>query len=92
MTGSDIMKSVIGSSVAVAVALGVAAFAQTGSGQEPSPLAELSRRPTSTMTNPYRLVENWPTLRPGMEWGAAIGLIPDGTGGTWMMFRSEPLT
>ena len=60
------------------------------SAQEPSPLFELSRRPTSTMSNPYRLIENWPTLRPGMEWGAAIGLIPDGTGGTWMMFRSEP--
>ena len=60
------------------------------SAQEPSPLFELSRRPTSTMSNPYRMIENWPTLRPGMEWGAAIGLIPDGTGGTWMMFRSEP--
>ena len=58
--------------------------------QEPTTLQRLSRRPTSTMTNPYRLIENWPTLRPGMEWGAAIGLIPDDTGGTWMMFRSEP--
>ena len=59
-------------------------------GQEPSALQQLSRRATSTMTNPYRMLENWPTLRPGQEWGAAIGLIPDGTGGTWMMFRSEP--
>ena len=57
---------------------------------DPAVLLELSRRPTSTMTNPYQLVENWPTLKPGMEWGAAIGIIPDGTGGTWMMFRSEP--
>ena len=51
---------------------------------------ELSLRPTSTMDNPYELVENWPTLLPGQEWGAAIGLIPDDTGGLWMMFRSEP--
>ena len=36
---------------------------------------ELSLRPTSTMDNPYELVENWPTLLPGQEWGAAIGLI-----------------
>lgn len=51
---------------------------------------ELSLRPTSTMPNPYGLTENWPTLLPGQEWGAAIGLIPDDTGGLWMMFRSEP--
>lgn len=50
----------------------------------------LSRRPSSTMDNPYELIENWPTLLPGQEWGAAIGLIPDDTGGLWMMFRSEP--
>jgi len=51
---------------------------------------QLSRRPTSTMENPYELVENWPTLLPGQEWGAAIGLLPDDTGGLWMLFRSEP--
>ena len=60
----------------------------------PSPfikqLQELSRRPTSTMANPYRMLEKWPMLNPGMKWGAAIGLIPDGKGGVWMMFRSEP--
>lgn len=60
------------------------------SGGEGSALAELSSRATSTMSNPYRLLENWPTLEPGMSWGAAIGIIPDDTGGTWMMFRSEP--
>ena len=60
------------------------------SGQDPSVLQQLSRRATSTMSNPYQLIENWPTLKSGMEWGAAIGLIPDGNGGTWMMFRSEP--
>ncbi len=45
---------------------------------------------TSTQANPYRMVENWPTLGPGMKWGAAIGLIPDGSGGVWLHFRSEP--
>jgi hypothetical protein len=38
----------------------------------------------SAMSNPYRLVTNWPMLAPGMAWGAAIGLIPDGAGGVWM--------
>jgi hypothetical protein len=42
------------------------------------------------MSNPYRMLENWPRLRPGMKWGAAIGIIPDGKGGTWLHFRSEP--
>ena len=51
---------------------------------------QLSRRTTSTMDNPFELVEDWPTLLPGQEWGAAIGLLPDDTGGLWMLFRSEP--
>ena len=68
----------------------VLAIPGASSAQELSALEQLSRRTESTMTNPYRMIENWPTLNPGMEWGAAIGLIPDGTGGTWMMFRSEP--
>ncbi len=42
------------------------------------------------IANPYRMVENWPTLNPGMKWGAAINFIPDTEGGTWMLFRSEP--
>ena len=63
---------------------------QGGGGQTPTVLQQLSRRSTSTMENPYRMLEDWPTLRPGMEWGAAIGLIPDDTGGLWMLFRSDP--
>ncbi|MEE2636686.1 MAG: hypothetical protein VYE68_05560 [Acidobacteriota bacterium] len=85
MTRTTMMRSAAGLGLAAVVAL-----PGTATAQEPSVLQQLSRRPTSTMTNPYRLIENWPTLNPGMEWGAAIGLIPDGTGGTWMMFRSEP--
>ena len=43
----------------------------------------------STMTNPYRMIEKWPTLGT-VKPGAAIGIIPDGTGGTWLHHRSEP--
>ena len=85
MSKAAAMKLAASAALAAVLGVGIASSAQ-----EPSPLFELSRRPTSTMSNPYRLIENWPTLRPGMEWGAAIGLIPDGTGGTWMMFRSDP--
>jgi hypothetical protein len=44
----------------------------------------------SLMSNPYRMLEKWPALNPGMRWGAAINFIPDNAGGTWMLFRSEP--
>ena len=67
-----------------------AASAQSSAAAELLKNKELSRRSGSTMDNPYELIENWPTLLPGQEWGAAIGLIPDDTGGLWMMFRSEP--
>jgi sugar lactone lactonase YvrE len=75
-----------GVAAAMAAASAIAQVRETTS----QSLRQLSSRAQSTMSNPYRLVENWPTLRPGMSWGAAIGLIPDNTGGTWMLFRSEP--
>ncbi len=43
----------------------------------------------SAMTSPYTMTTNWPrlgTIKPG----AAIGIIPDGKGGTWLHHRSEP--
>ena len=46
-------------------------------------------RLTSTMTNPYRMLPNWPHLgdiRPG----AAIGILPDESGGVWLQHRSVP--
>jgi len=46
-------------------------------------------RLTSTMSNPYRMLTNWPhlgTIKPG----AAIGIVPDGTGGVWLQHRSVP--
>jgi hypothetical protein len=42
------------------------------------------------MSNPFRLIENWPTLNPGMRWGAAINFLPDDKGGTWALLRTEP--
>ena len=42
------------------------------------------------MSNPYRMIENWPTLNPGMKWGAAINFLPDNKGGTWALLRTEP--
>ena len=42
---------------------------------------------TSTMANPYRVMPSWPRLGE-IKPGAAIGLLPDGTGGVWMQHRS----
>ena len=41
------------------------------------------------MANPYRVTPNWPRLG-DIKPGAAIGIIPDGKGGTWLHHRSEP--
>jgi len=41
------------------------------------------------MTNPYRMLEQWP--HPGdIKSGAAIGIVPDGKGGVWLQHRSAP--
>jgi len=53
-------------------------------GQQPPPPSW-----PSAMANPYRMVEKWPTFGP-IRSGAAIGIIPDGKGGTWLHHRSEP--
>lgn len=45
---------------------------------------------TNAMHNPYRLVEGWGELPAGTLWGAAIGIIPDARGGTWLHHRSDP--
>ena len=91
MLRSSIHRYAVGSCLAALLAVGVPLAAQVG---EPTAEADkaaiLSRRPTSTMANPYRLIEDWPTIPADQEWGAAIGLIPDDTGGLWMLFRSDP--
>ena len=45
---------------------------------------------SNTMHNPYRMLDGWATLPDGVVWGAVIGIIPDGEGGTWVHHRSEP--
>jgi DNA-binding beta-propeller fold protein YncE len=75
---------------AAALVIGAAVVAQPAANPPPTPLEQLAQRGSSTMSNPYQLVERWPTLPDGMTWGAAIGIIPDNKGGAWMMFRSEP--
>ena len=97
MSRFSVVRSGICGVLAVTLGMTVPLSAQIGAGvlseerqAEIQKMSELSRRPTSTMPNPYRMLENWPTLPAGMEWGAAIGIIPDDTGGTWMLFRSEP--
>ena len=81
----------LGAATVAGLALVMTVDAQIGgNAQPPTALEQLARRTTSTMSNPYRIVENWPTLPEGVTWGAAIGIIPDNEGGTWMLFRSEP--
>ena len=58
--------------------------ARGGRGPAPRP-----PEPPSAMVNPYRITENWP-LFGDIRSGAAIGIIPDGKGGTWLHHRSEP--
>jgi DNA-binding beta-propeller fold protein YncE len=44
---------------------------------------------TSAMASPLKVTPNWPQLG-DIKPGAAIGIIPDGKGGTWLHHRSEP--
>src|SRR5216683_3394564 len=62
-------------------------FARVAAGQGggAAPAAEVP----SAMANPYQMLENWPHLG-DIKPGAAIGIIPDGRGGTWLHHRSEP--
>src|SRR5262245_29970011 len=72
-------------------AIPAAAPAQSQQRTFPAPGQARGGYPTwaSTMAAPYQMTPNWPrlgTIKPG----AAIGIIPDGKGGTWLHHRSEP--
>jgi sugar lactone lactonase YvrE len=44
----------------------------------------------NAMSNPFRMVENWPTMPPDLKWGAVIGIVPTGDGGAWIHQRADP--
>lgn len=70
--------------VMTACALSGRPYAQAGRGSEPANGPAV----TSIMTNPYRMVENWPHVG-NLKLGAAIGIIPDGKGGIWLQHRQN---
>src|SRR5688572_17897872 len=51
----------------------------TGSGQGGGARQEPGQ---NLMSNPFRMIKNWPALNPGMKWGPAINFLPDQKGGT----------
>jgi hypothetical protein len=71
---------------AIAAAPTAAQQAQGGRGGAAAPSGAAV---TSIMTNPYRIVPNWPNLG-AIKPGAAIGILPDGKGGLWLQHRSDP--
>lgn len=70
---------------ALAAACLVLVVVVAGQGGSPAVASD----PPSAMVNPYRMLESWPHLG-DIKPGAAIGIIPDGHGGTWLHHRSEP--
>jgi len=84
MSDSSRMKMWLIVMIAVAFAVTGAPYAQQNpnSTLPPGP-------PRNTMKNSYRLLEDWPHLG-NIKPGAATGIIPDGTGGVWLLHRSEP--
>jgi hypothetical protein len=82
--------------VTVTVSSVVAAIAQGGGqgrggggegNQNRTPPIEMVK--ANTMNNPYRMLPKWPDMG-GIKPGAAIGIVPDGKGGTWLQHRSVP--
>src|SRR5436190_1747182 len=65
-----------------------AMMGQAGRGA-PSAPPPIEVAPANAMVNPYRMLDKWPNLE-GIMSGAAIGIVPDGKGGTWLQHRSNP--
>src|SRR5262245_3172616 len=76
-----------GAMVVTAVTTAVGQAPQAGRGAPLPPPIDLP--PNNAMVNPYRMLEKWPNLE-GIMSGAAIGIVPDGKGGTWLQHRSNP--
>lgn len=96
MTRSDkarVALTALGMVIMLMMGTGSGMLAQGGGGQGggatqdlPAPVELVEH---NAMTNPYQMLENWPhlgTIKPG----AAIGIVPDGTGGVWLQHRSVP--
>lgn len=87
MTRSGGARFTISAIIITVVAFCALPAAQRGGGQGGGTRAPFPG--AGAMTSPYQMIENWPhlgTIKPG----SAIGIIPDGTGGTWLHHRSEP--
>lgn len=52
--------------------------------------AQVSASATNNLPNPYRPVENWAKLPPGVQWGQVISVEPDSQGNIWVFHRSDP--
>jgi hypothetical protein len=78
----------IGITVALVAAAGVAIFGQ-GAARGPARPDPIVLAPNTAISNPYRMLTGWPHMW-DIKMGAAIGLVPDGKGGVWMQFRSNP--
>src|SRR2546422_1207850 len=84
------VRLTFGATITALVLAGVAIVAQSGGGRGNQNLpASVELAPNNAMTNPYRMLENWPHLG-DIKPGAAIGIVPDGKGGVWLQHRSLP--
>lgn len=76
--------------IIAAAAMWPAARAEQGGATAAQSSATTPQPGINAMSNPLRIVENWPPPNANIKWGPAIGIIPDGRGGAWVLVRSEP--
>src|SRR2546423_1573812 len=79
------MRSIGGSMVdrspfrfALGVALVLVMFIGASAAQQPA------------TPNPYKSVENWAKLPPGIQWGQVSGVEFDSHGNLWVIHRTDP--
>ena len=93
MSKSHLTKLRMAALAATVIVLAVAAVLAQAPGTRgqgaPTGRGQAAPEPPSAMVNPYRMIEKWPNFGE-IRSGAAIGIIPDGKGGTWLHHRSEP--
>src|ERR1700681_2137581 len=52
--------------------------------------AETGVAAPNNLPNPFRAVEDWAKLPPGVEWGRVINVTPDAHGNIWVFHRTDP--